>query len=139
MQNPTSAGVSDRVLQRKKGQRTFTWDNPGEWKRDPEKKLSYVTMPMGEDETGAAGLILVVKYDPGSFVGPHFHHSDYCSAVVQGSIEVTRQNHGVGSMRIVNAGTSYGPLIAGPEGCTVIEFFATGIPDESLSAMNTYL
>ena len=45
----------------------------------------------------------------------------------------------VGSIRVVDAGTAYGPLLAGPEGCTVIEVFATGVPDPSVSAQNTYL
>jgi quercetin dioxygenase-like cupin family protein len=131
--------VSERVANRKKGQRFLTWDEPGEWKHDPRLKLSYASVPMAEDETGAAGMVLIVKYEPGSRVEPHFHHSDYCSVVVQGSIEVTRRNHEVGSIRIVNAGTVYGPLVAGPEGATVVEFFATGVPDAGLSPLNTYV
>jgi hypothetical protein len=124
---------------RKKGQRTFTWDEPGEWKHDPVKKLSYCSVPLSADERGTPATLLVVKYEPGSQVGPHYHHSDYCSIVVEGSIGVTRKNHEVGSMRIVNAGTVYGPLVAGPEGCTVIEFFVTGAPDPALSPANTYV
>ena len=54
-------------------------------------------------------------------------------------IEVTRRNHEVGSIRVVNQGTVYGPLIAGPDGCTVIDVFATGVPDPSVTAMNTYV
>jgi hypothetical protein len=42
-------------------------------------------------------------------------------------------------MRIVNAGTVYGPLVAGPQGATVVEFFAPGVPDPSLSPLNTYV
>jgi hypothetical protein len=83
--------------------------------------------------------MLVVKYSPGSVVKPHYHHADYCSIVVEGSIEVTRHHEGVGTMRIVNAGTVYGPLVAGPEGCTVVEVFATGIADPSVTSANTYV
>lgn len=131
--------IPDRSTRRKKGQRFLTWDEPGDWKHDPDQKLSYVSLRMGEDETGAAGTVLIVKYEPGSLVAPHYHHADYCSVVVEGSIEVTRRNHEVGSIRIVNAGTVYGPLVAGPEGATVIEFFATGLPDPSRSPVNTYV
>jgi quercetin dioxygenase-like cupin family protein len=131
--------VPDRMAKRKKGQRFLTWNEPGEWKHDPVQKLSYVSLPMGEDESGAAGTVLIVKYEPGSIVAPHYHHSDYCSVVVEGSIEVTRRNHETGSIRIVNAGTVYGPLVAGPEGATLIEFFATGVPDPALSPLNTYV
>lgn len=139
MDSEATADTRDPISKRRKGQRFFSWDDPGEWKHDPEKKLSYASVPIGVGDTGAAATILVVKYEPGSYVAPHYHHADYCSVVVEGSIEVTRRNHEVGSMRVVNAGTAYGPLIAGPEGCTVIEFFATGVADPSLSAMNTYV
>ena len=122
-----------------KGQRMLTWDEPGEWIADPEQQLKYCAVPMGVDDRGAATLMLVVKYEPGAHIGPHFHHSDYASIVVAGSIEVTRRNHEVGSIRVVNQGTVYGPLIAGPDGCTVIDVFATGVPDPSVTAMNTYV
>ena len=69
---------------------------------------------------------LMVRYDPGSEVPVHFHDSDYCSLVVDGSIEITRKVHEVGSVRIVKAGTAYGPLKVGPQGCTVIDIFAAG-------------
>jgi quercetin dioxygenase-like cupin family protein len=139
MSSEASGNVSEMLARRKKGQRSVTWDEPGEWTQVPDKKLSYAWVPIGEDEGGAAGRVMVVKYEPGAYVAPHYHHADYCSVVVEGSIEVTRRTHGVGSIRVVNAGTAYGPLIAGPEGCTVIEFFVTGVPDPSLSPMNTYV
>jgi quercetin dioxygenase-like cupin family protein len=124
---------------RSKGQRQLTWDAPGGWVSYPEKRLKVCSLQLGVDERGAATTILIVKYEPGSHVEPHYHHADYCSIVVEGSIEVTRRSHGVGSMRVVNAGTVYGPLIAGPDGCTVIEVFATGVPDPSVTAANTYV
>jgi quercetin dioxygenase-like cupin family protein len=133
------ASASPAGPSKPKGQRMLTWDEPGEWIVDPVKRLKHCAVPMGVDERGAATLMLIVKYEPGSEVGPHFHHSDYASIVVQGSIEVTRRNHEVGSIRVVNAGTVYGPLVAGPEGCTVVEVFATGVPDPSVTAMNTYV
>ena len=36
-------------------------------------------------------------------------------------------------------GTVYGPLLAGPDGCTVIDVFATGEPGSATRAMNTYV
>lgn len=131
--------TTESAPRRRKGQRSFTWDEPGEWTHDPVKKLAYCSVPLQTDERGTATTVLIVKYEPGSQVGPHYHHADYCSVVVEGSIEVTRRTHEVGSMRVVNAGTVYGPLVAGPDGCTVIEVFATGVPDPSLSAANTYV
>jgi hypothetical protein len=54
----------------------------------------------------------------------HHHATDYISIVIDGEIEVTRKRHGVGDVRMVKAGTAYGPLKAGPQGCKVIEIFA---------------
>ena len=123
-----------------KGQRLLSWEQPGDWSQDVERMLQWCTLRLGTDESGAgATTVIVVHYDPGSRVEPHYHQADYCSIVVQGSITVTRREHGVGSMRVVKAGTAYGPLIAGPEGCTVIDVFATGVPDPSRSAINVYL
>ena len=131
--------AADRVRARKLGQQLMTWDAPGEWITDPVKRLQRASLRLGVDERGAATTILIVKYEPGSRVEPHYHDADYCSIVVEGSIEVTRRTHDVGSIRIVNAGTVYGPLVAGPEGCTVIEVFATGVPDPAVTAANTYV
>jgi len=133
------AGASPAGPSKPKGQRMVTWDEPGEWIVDPVKRLKHCAIPLGVDERGAATLMLIVKYEAGSHVDPHFHHSDYASIVVDGSIEVTRRNHEVGSIRVVNAGTVYGPLVAGPDGCTVVEVFATGVADPSVTAMNTYV
>jgi hypothetical protein len=134
-----SEAVSEPAPRGKKGQRSFTWREPGEWVHDPDKKLSHSTVRLSIDERGAGTTIVIAKYEPGAVVGPHYHHADYCSVVVEGSIEITRRKHTVGSMRVVKAGTTYGPLIAGPEGCTMVDIFATGTADPSLSARNTYL
>jgi hypothetical protein len=66
----------------------LTWDEPGEWIVDPVKRLRHCAVRLGVDERGAATMMLIVKYDPGSQVEPHYHHSDYASIVVEGSIEM---------------------------------------------------
>jgi hypothetical protein len=68
-------------------------------------------------------LIALIDYAPGTVIPPHFHGTDYTSMVVSGQIEVTRRTHGPGDLRVVRAGTVYGPLVAGPEGCRVLEVF----------------
>jgi hypothetical protein len=67
--------------------------------------------------------VMVVRYEPDAEVPVHFHDVDYCSVVVQGSMEITRHLHDVGSVRLVRSGTAYGPLKVGSQGCTVIEVF----------------
>ncbi len=112
-----------------KGQVSVSWEEPGEWTYDAEKKLHFARLPMVEDDEGSAMQVVVIRYEPNSEVGTHYHETDYCSIVVKGSIEITRRHHEVGSVRLVKAGTAYGPLRVGPEGCTVIDIFATGKPD----------
>ncbi len=107
-----------------KGQFFTTWKDTDDWVEVPELRLRYKSLPFGieGDETRA----VLVRYDPGSEVPVHHHPTDYCSLVVEGSVEVTRKLHEVGSVRIVKAGTAYGPLKIGESGCTVIDIFAAG-------------
>ena len=69
------------------------------------------------------GRVFIVKYGPGYVNNAHSHDTDYCSIVIEGSIEIARKTFGRGSIRFVKAETTYGPIIVGPEGATVIEFF----------------
>ncbi|HEX3453087.1 MAG TPA: hypothetical protein VHS03_00565 [Gaiellaceae bacterium] len=124
-----------RLATAPKGQTMVSWDEPGDWISNRDGTIDYARFQLGVDELGAATTMLVVKYAPGCHVEPHYHGADYCSIVVEGSIEVTRRTHEVGSMRFVKAGTTYGPLVAGPEGCTVVDIFATGVAEPTRTAM----
>jgi quercetin dioxygenase-like cupin family protein len=107
-----------------KGQFFYTWKDTEDWVDVPELRLRYKSLPFGSE--GEETRAVLVRYDPGSEVPVHHHPSDYCSLVVEGSVEVTRKLHEVGSVRIVKAGTAYGPLKIGESGCTVIDIFAAG-------------
>ena len=99
------------------------WDDPDlDWQGDDRVRTALVDL--GEDDGAARPLVMFVRYAPGITVKPHAHACDYCSIVVQGSVEVTRRVHGTGSVRFVSAGTVYGPLVAGEEGTTLIDVFA---------------
>ena len=87
MKTEDEMSTAESSTTKKKGWRDFTWDDPGEWKHDPVKKLSYCSVPIGVGDLGAAGKVLVVKFEPGAVVPPHYHDSDYCSMIVDGSIE----------------------------------------------------
>jgi hypothetical protein len=73
--------------------------------------------------TESPGRVFVVKYGPGYVNEPHSHDTDYCSIVVEGSVEIARKTFGPGAIRFVKAFTTYGPIVVGPDGATVIEFF----------------
>jgi quercetin dioxygenase-like cupin family protein len=79
---------------------------------------------IGDEENPRRPLVALVHFPPGTEIPVHSHGTDYVSIVVEGSMEVTRKQHGAGDVRIVNRDTAYGPLVAGPDGCKVIEIFA---------------
>lgn len=123
--------IDDGLNQRSLGQRSTTWDDPdGAWRDIDTYNLSVLHHHLGGNGLDNEATVSVIRYWPGSEVPVHFHTVDYCSIVVEGSIEVTRRVYQPGSMRFVRANTAYGPLKAGPEGCTVIDFFAGGSPDK---------
>jgi anti-sigma factor ChrR (cupin superfamily) len=107
-----------------KGQIFLTWTPTDEWVEVPTLKLRYRSLAFGTE--GQETRAVLVRYEPGSEVPVHYHPSDYCSVVVEGSVEITRRIHEAGSVRLVKAGTAYGPLRVGEQGCTVIDIFAAG-------------
>jgi hypothetical protein len=66
---------------------------------------------------------VLVEYAPDIVIRPHFHRTDYCSMVVRGEVTVSGRVHRPGSIRRVAAGTTYGPLLAGPEGVLMVDVF----------------
>lgn len=68
--------------------------------------------------------MFISKFEPGAVIHTHDHPNDYCSMVVQGSLSMQRggQTFNVGYIRFVKADTMYGPIVMGPEGCTMVEF-----------------
>ncbi len=71
--------------------------------------------------------VVRATFPPGHRVDPHSHVCDYAEIILQGTQQVTRRWYGPGDIRIVQAGTVYGPLIAGPDGCTVLLVFSSGV------------
>jgi len=78
---------------------------------------------IGDDDDEQAPVVLIGTWPPGATVGPHSHVSDYAEIIIAGSQQVTRRWHHAGDVRIVKGGTTYGPLVAGPEGVTVLIIF----------------
>ncbi len=79
---------------------------------------------LGDPDNERRPAVAMIDYAPHAEVPPHHHGCDYLSYVIAGELEVTRRRHGPGSVRVVRAGTAYGPLKAGPEGARVLEVFA---------------
>ena len=64
--------------------------------------------------------VLRAVFPPHCTVSPHSHDIDYLEISLEGAQKVGRKGHRQGDIRVVNKGTVYGPLVAGPDGATVL-------------------
>jgi hypothetical protein len=104
-------------------QQELRWDDPTlDWQRG-DNGISVLMLDMGDPAAEGRPLILVIEYAPDIVVRPHFHRTDYMSMVVRGAVTVSGRVHRTGSIRLVAAGTTYGPLLAGPEGVVMVDVF----------------
>lgn len=123
---------------RRRGRREVTREEHVMPKREIDtswEKLGFLELPngsktsrfvIGDEDDANAPVVFRVEFPPGCEVAAHTHDCDYCEIILEGSQQVTRRWHHVGDIRIAKAGTAYGPLIAGPEGCTVLVIFSAG-------------
>ena len=88
-----------------------------------EGGVEIASFILGETDDPTAPVVFHGKYPPGSRTEPHHHVTDYAEIILSGTQQVTRQWYKAGDVRIIEAGTAYGPLIAGPEGCETLVIF----------------
>ena len=70
--------------------------------------------------------VFKAKFPPNCRIEAHTHACDYSEIILQGSQKVSGKWLHEGDIRIGLANKGYGPLIAGPEGVTVLVIFADG-------------
>ncbi len=97
------------------------------WGLGSSPGVSYARFLMDEDD-GSSPLVILTKFSPGEVVDPHTHGTNYFEYVVEGEQTVGKTRFGPGDVRFAKAGTGYGPIVIGPQGCTVVIVFqdATG-------------
>jgi hypothetical protein len=66
-------------------------------------------------------LSLYAKYDPGMIVRKHGHFSPHIVFVLEGSVTCGDRECPAGTHIELPFGASFGPFVAGPEGCTMFE------------------
>lgn len=104
-------------------QHDLRWDDPSlDWQRG-DNGVSVLMLDMGDPADESRPLIVLIEYAPGIVVRAHHHRTDYLSMVVRGEVTVSGRVHRSGSIRRVAAGTTYGPLRAGPEGVLMVDVF----------------
>ncbi|HEV7680376.1 MAG TPA: hypothetical protein VGQ42_17585 [Candidatus Dormibacteraeota bacterium] len=98
-----------------------SWDGLGWDEYDNGARIS--SFILGHPDDPDAPVIFTGVYPPGSRTEAHHHVNDYAEILLEGSQQITGKWHHAGDVRIVKAGTGYGPLIAGPEGCRTVVIF----------------
>jgi hypothetical protein len=92
-------------------------------KENPIDHTLIARVLLGDPDSPSASNVFWIRFTPGHHTEPHSHASDYCEVILEGSLRVGKKWLGPGDVRIVKAGTGYGPLEAGPEGVTALVIF----------------
>ena len=110
-------------LQRK-GHIAFNWED-----------LDEITLPsgivtsmykVGDPADESSPTVFKVYYPPECYVEAHTHDCNYTEIVLEGTQRVGATWHKAGDVRVGLANRGYGPLVAGPEGATVLFMFEDG-------------
>lgn len=82
-----------------------------------------VKLDIGRSGDERATVAFIAQWPPGCRVDPHTHESDYCEIIMAGSQKVGARWFHAGDVRMARAGETYGPLVAGEDGCTIVIVF----------------
>jgi len=96
-----------------------------EWRRGSDAGIHYARFCMDETNPSAPTMILA-KFEPGVRVHAHTHSSNYFEYILEGEQAVGKRLFRKGDIRLVKGGTGYGPIVVGPDGCTVLIVFEDG-------------
>jgi hypothetical protein len=72
-------------------------------------------------------VLIRSHYDPGLVIEPHSHASDHAIFVLDGSVAIGDVACVAGNVVLLEKGAVFGPLVAGPDGTEMLEFY-TGDP-----------
>ena len=78
-------------------------------------------------EWSPSRTVIHTRYDPGLVLEVHGHRSDHVIYILDGTLRVGDVDCRAGSMILLEHEAVFGPLVAGPEGTTLLEFY-TGDP-----------
>ena len=96
-----------------------------EWRPGSDEGIHYARFRMDVNNPASPTMILS-KFEPGVRVQAHTHDSNYFEYIIEGEQLVGKQTFTKGDIRLVKGGTGYGPIVIGPNGCTVLIVFEDG-------------
>jgi hypothetical protein len=68
-------------------------------------------------------VVIFTEYDPGLVLEAHGHKSDHVIYVTKGSVTIGDTECTPGMMVLLEQGAVFGPIVAGPAGTELIEFY----------------
>jgi hypothetical protein len=68
--------------------------------------------------------VIYTQYDAGMTLEAHGHASDHVIFVTRGSVTIGDVDCTPGMTVVLERGATFGPLVAGPEGAELVEFYA---------------
>jgi len=75
-------------------------------------------------EWNADRFVAYTRYDPGFIIARHAHKSDALIFILEGDVMIGDRNCPPGTLVVLEKDVFFGPLIAGPQGCTFLESYA---------------
>jgi anti-sigma factor ChrR (cupin superfamily) len=99
----------------------FAKDIP--WGQGSGAGVQYARFLLDEGNAAASPMVILSKFEPGEVVEPHTHGCNYLEYIIEGSQMVGKTRFAAGDVRWAAAGTGYGPIRVGEEGCTVLIVF----------------
>jgi hypothetical protein len=71
-----------------------------------------------------ARFVALTRYDPGLVLERHGHASDHLVYIIEGHLDVGDHACPPGTLVVLEHGAVFGPLVAGPDGCLLLESYA---------------
>ena len=72
-------------------------------------------------------MVAFTYYDPGLILERHGHNSDALIFIIEGDVNVGGRPCPPGTLIVLEKGAVFGPLIAGPDGCTFLECYGDDV------------
>jgi hypothetical protein len=109
----------------RRGHVVTSWDELGDITLEANGAVTS-QYRIGRPSEAGSPTVFKVSFPPDCRIEAHTHACDYSEIILKGSQKISGKWLHEGDIRIGLANKGYGPLIAGPEGVTVLVIFADG-------------
>ena len=110
-------------LQRR-GHIVTSWDEIGSIELPTTAVATMYRIGLPDDDESPT--VFKMWFPPGCTIEAHTHACDYSEIILEGSHKVGSKWLYPGNIRVGLANRGYGPLVAGPDGASVLVIFADG-------------